>query len=186
MKMSRLGRLGLRVSVLMVAVLALSVLSGPSAGVRQQPGVVAPGVIPPEIASLLAAYGAETVTIDRNARDYKLPEDIPWRGRNGTESATLFGDPSKPGLYVQLLKRGPNNWTQPHSHPNDRFITVLSGTFWMGTGSKYDQENTVALKAGGFVRDVGNQLHYDGTKEDGAIIEIVGMGPATTSSAAKQ
>lgn len=75
---------------------------------------------------------------------------IEWKGRpgSGNQSAILFGDPSKPGLYVQLLKRGPNNWSQPHSHPNDRFITVLAGTMWIGTGAKFDPENTVPLKPG--------------------------------------
>src|SRR5579864_5176336 len=131
-----------------LAVLAMAIVSGPSAKTIKRGGGV-----PPEIVSLMAAYGAETVTIDRNARDYKLPEDIQWRGRAGSpnQSAILYGDPSKPGLYVQLLKRGPNDWTKPHSHPNDRFITVLAGTMWIGTGSKFDPENTVALKPGSFV-----------------------------------
>ncbi len=163
-----------------LALLAIVIVSGPSAKTNNRGRGV-----PPEIASLMAAYGAETFTIDRNARDYKLPEDIQWKGRagSGSQSATLFGDPSKPGLYVQLLKRGPNNWTHPHSHPNDRFITVLAGTMWIGTGTKFDPDNTIALKPGSFVRDIGNQVHFDGSKEDGMTIEIVGMGPATTTSA---
>lgn len=183
MKMSRLGRLSLRLSALIVCVSALVVLSDPSAKTSKRAGVV-----PPEVANLMAAYGAETVTLDRNAREYKLPDQIPWSGRadSGNQSAILLGDPSKPGLYVQLLRRGPNNWARPHSHPNDRFITVLSGTIWIGTGTKFDPDNTVALKPGGFVRDIGNQVHFDGTKEDGVTLEIVGMGPTTTTSPAEK
>ena len=58
----------------------------------------------------MAAYGAEAVNIDRNARDYKLADQIEWKGRpgSGNYSANLFGDPSKAGLYVQLLKRDAN------------------------------------------------------------------------------
>jgi len=133
----------------------------------------------------MALYGADAATIDRNSRDYKLADQIEWKGRpgSGSQSAILFGDPSKPGLYVQLLKRGPNNWSQPHSHPNDRFITVLAGTMWIGTGNKFDPENTVALKPGSYVRDIANQMHFDGSKADGLTIEIVGMGPATSTQA---
>jgi hypothetical protein len=179
-KLSKLARLGVRPSVLAVGVFALAVLSGPSAKTGRQPGLTLPDAL-----SLAAAYGADLVTLDRQSRDFKLPDQIDWKGRPGSvnQSAILFGDPSKPGLYVQLLKRGPNDWSQPHSHPNDRFITVLSGTMWIGTGAKFDPNNTVPLKPGGFVRDIANQVHYDGTKEDGLVIEIVGMGPSTSTRA---
>lgn len=121
---------------------------------------------------------AEEVVLDRAARDYKLPDQIQWRGREGSsQSATLFGDPSKPGLYVQLLKRPPNNWSAPHKHDHDRLITVLEGTMWIGTGSDYDKEKTVPLHKGAFVRDIAEQTHYDGSKDDGLTIEIVGIVP---------
>ena len=114
-----------------------------------------------------------------------LSDQVPWKGRPGsvTQNAILLGDPTKPGLYVQLLKRGPDDWSQPHSHPNDRFITVLAGTFLIGTGAKLDRANTVAIKPGGFVRDIANQMHYDGTGPDGVTLEIVGIGPTTMTRA---
>ena len=62
-------------------------------------------------------------------------------------------DPSKPGMFVQVTKRGPNVWGQPHSHPNERFITVLAGTFYIGTGPKLDKDNTIAIGPGGVVHD---------------------------------
>jgi hypothetical protein len=179
-KMSRVARFGLRGPALALGILALTVFSNPSA---RTPTPV--GAIPPEVLSLMAAYGADTATIDRNARDYKLPDQIEWQGRpgSGSQSANLFGDPSKPGLYVQLLRRDANNWSQPHSHPNDRFITVLAGTMWIGTGDKFDTNNTVPLKPGSFVRDIANQMHFDGSKADGLTIEIIGMGPASAPRA---
>jgi hypothetical protein len=179
-KISKLARLGLRWLVLAMGVLALTVLSNPSAKTSERAGL-----IPPEVMKLMTVYAAEAVTLDRNSRDYKLSDQIEWKGRpgSGNQSAILFGDPSKPGLYVQLLKRGPNNWSQPHSHPNDRFVTVLAGTMWIGTGNKFDPENTVPLKPGSYVRDIANQTHFDGSKADGLTIEIVGIGPATSTQA---
>jgi hypothetical protein len=179
-KLSKLTRFSLRWTALALGILALTVLSNPSAKTNQRAGL-----LPPDVANLMAVYGADAATIDRNARDYKLADQIEWKGRpgSGNQSAILFGDPSKPGLYVQLLKRGPNNWSQPHSHPNDRFITVLAGTMWIGTGNKFDPENTVPLKPGSYVRDIANQTHFDGSKADGLTIEIVGIGPATSTQA---
>ena len=123
--------------------------------------------------------------IDRAARDYKTPEQIPWSKPSaaGTQTAILFGDPSKPGPYVQLLKRPPNNWSRPHFHDNDRYISVIEGTMLIGTGSKFDPEKTVPIRAGGFIRDIAKQVHYDGSGEDGITIEIFGMGPATSTPA---
>jgi len=179
-KMSKLARLGRRWSVLAMGVLALAAVSNPSASTKQQAGQ-----LPPDVMKLMAVYGAEVVTFDRNSRDYKLSDQSDWKDRpgSGNQSAILFGDPSRPGLYVQLLKRGPNNWSQPHSHPNDRFSTVLAGTMWIGTGNKFDPENTVPFKPENYVRDIANQTHFDGSKADGLTIEIVGIGPATSTQA---
>ena len=172
--MSKLATLALRRPALVLGVLALAVLSSPSVKTNKRAGLILP-----DVRNLMAAYGADAVTIDRNARDFKLPDQFEWKGRPGsvTQSAILFGDPSQAGMYVQLLKRGPNDWSQPHSHPNDRYITVLAGTMLIGTGAKLDRDNTVAIKPGGVIRDIANQMHYDGTGPDGVTIEIVGMGP---------
>jgi hypothetical protein len=155
---------------------ALALFSTPAPAPRRSAGT-----IPLKARNLMAAYGAETVTIDRTMRDYRTPDQFPWKGREGslTQNAAVFGDAAKAGMYVQLLKRGPNDWSEAHSHPNDRYITVLQGTFLIGTGSKVDRNNTVALGPGSIVHDIAGQMHYDGTGPEGATIEIMGMGPAT-------
>lgn len=136
-------------------------------------------LLAPIFGILLTAHGAENVPIDRTMRDFKMPQDFDWKSRpNGAgQTAALFGDPAKPGMYIQLLKRGPDDWSQPHSHPNERFITVLAGTFKIGTGAKFDKEHTVSLGPGSVVRDIANQMHYDGTGPEGATIQIMGVGP---------
>jgi hypothetical protein len=95
----------------------------------------------------------------------------------------MVGDPSKPGMYVVLTKWKAGNMSRPHFHPNDRFITVISGTWWVGSGPKFDPDNTVAMPAGTFVTHFGKQVHYDGAKEGDAILLIVGQGPATSTRA---
>jgi len=175
MKHSQLRNIFVRVLALLVGISALALVSDqPSNAVKPQVGGNH------QLLSLLtAAYGAELVALDPAIRDFKLPDQIPWKmGEGGSKSALLYGDPSKPGFYVQLLHRGPNIWSRPHYHENDRFITVLEGTFWVGSG-KFDPERTVPLKPGTFVRDFANQIHFDGSKDDGTTLEFVGMGPAS-------
>jgi hypothetical protein len=135
-------------------------------------------------ATAATLVSAKSTDLDPKALAYKLPEQIHWTDDPiGAKMALLQGDPSKPGLYIVLVKWTPGHFSRPHFHPNDRFITVLSGTWWVGTGSKFDPASTVPLPAGTFVTHFGKQIHYDGAKDTEAMLEIVGDGPATATPA---
>lgn len=123
--------------------------------------------------------------LDPKAISIQLPTDIKWvkSAGGGAETATLVGDPSKPGLYVVLQKWLPHNNSRPHFHPNDRYITVLSGTWWVNTGAKYDPDGMKPVHAGAFVTHYAKEIHYDGAKDEECILEIVGMGPASATPA---
>jgi hypothetical protein len=134
-----------------------------------------------------AAYtAANAVELNSAAVVYKLPDQIKWNPPSaaGSQNSVLVGDPSKPGLYVVLNKwlKG-NHFSRPHFHPNDRFITVIQGTWWVGTGTKFDPANTVPMPAGTFVTHFGKQVHWDGAKDEDAVLLIVGEGPATSTPA---
>jgi quercetin dioxygenase-like cupin family protein len=137
------------------------------------------------LALTLAASRAHGADIDRTAVDFKTPAEIKWvRNAAGTnESAVLFGDPSKPGPYVVRIKWLPGNMSRPHFHPNDRFFVVISGTWWMGTGENFDPNNTVPAPAGSYVIHYAGKVHYDGAKDEEAVIQVWGMGPATSTPA---
>ena len=137
------------------------------------------------VAAAPAGYGAD---IDRAAVDFTTPADIKWvRNAAGTnEQAVLFGDPSKPGPYVARIKWFPGNMSRPHFHPNDRCFVVIVGTWWMGTGEKFDPESTVPAPAGSDVIHYAGKVHYDGAKNEETIIQVWGMGPATATPAEKR
>jgi hypothetical protein len=118
---------------------------------------------------------------------FTMPDHIKWTtSPSGSSQAILAGDPSKPGLYIVLTKWSPNHMSRPHSHPNDRFITVISGTWWVGTGTTYDPALTTPMPPGSFVTHFGKQIHWDGAKDVECLLEIVGMGPAGSTSAEKK
>jgi hypothetical protein len=117
---------------------------------------------------------------------YKLPDQIPWSpvDARGAQNAVVVGDPNKPGFYMVYTKwtKG-NHFSRPHFHPNDRYIVVLQGTWWVGSGAKFDPEHgTVAMPASSFVTHVGKQVHWDGAKDEDAVLLIMGEGPATATS----
>jgi quercetin dioxygenase-like cupin family protein len=137
-------------------------------------------------AALFAAYAmsAPAADLDPKAISIKLPDEIKWTPNpSGSETAVLVGDPAKPGLYVVLTKWKAHHHSKPHSHPNDRFITVLSGTWWVGTGADYKPDSLKPVPAGSFVTHYGKEVHYDGAKDGDAILQIVGIGPATSTPA---
>ena len=140
------------------------------------------------IATMLAASGATGADVDRTAVDFKTPSEIKWvRNAAGTnEQAVLFGDPSKPGPYVVRVKWFPGNMSWPHFHKNDRFFAVLSGTWWMGTGETFDPDRTVPAPAGSYVIHYGGKVHYDGAKDEETVIQVWGIGPATSTPAEKR
>ena len=126
-----------------------------------------------------AALGAE---LDPKVLAFKLPDQLKWRdptGAAGVNQAILQGDPTKPGLYVVLNRFKPGNFSRPHFHPNDRFITVVKGTWWIATGNKFDPALAVAMPAGSFVTHFAKEVHWDGAKDEEAWVLIVGEGPAT-------
>ena len=135
-------------------------------------------------AAALLLGPAKAADLNPAALKYTPPDKIKWVvGDNGADTAVLLGDPDKPGLYIILTKWHAHHMSRPHYHPNDRFITVLSGTWWVGTGTKFDPDSTVAMPTGSFVTHVAKQVHYDGAKDVDTVLEMVGQGPATATPA---
>jgi hypothetical protein len=128
---------------------------------------------------------ASAAELNPAAVTYKLPDQIPWGPVNaaGAQQAVVLGDPTKPGFYMVYNKwtKG-NHFSRPHSHPNDRFIVVLQGTWWVGSGPTFDPAiGTVPMPAGSFVTHYAKQVHWDGAKDEDTILLIMGEGPATST-----
>jgi len=137
------------------------------------------------LALLLLSGPAHAAELDPAIIKLRLPDQIPWGPVSpaGNQQAVLVGDPAKPGFYAVMVRWLPGHMSRPHFHPNDRFITVLSGTWWMGQGPVFDPASTVATPAGSFVTHLGRGIHYDGAKDEPAVLLIIGEGPGTSTPA---
>jgi hypothetical protein len=135
-------------------------------------------------AAVLAALigPAAAVELDPKAIVIRQADELKWRDPTGAapiNQIVLFGDPTKPGFYMVMNRFKPNTFSKPHFHPNDRFITVVRGTWYVGTGNKWDKDATIGVKAGGAVTHFAKQVHYDGAKDEEVVLIITGEGPAT-------
>ncbi|HKA78630.1 MAG TPA: cupin domain-containing protein [Xanthobacteraceae bacterium] len=95
----------------------------------------------------------------------------------GAQIAVVSGDPSKEGLYVLRLKVPAGYKVPPHMHPQDENVTVISGTFNIAMGEKFDDSKGPNLKAGGFAKAPKGMAHFAWFPED-TVIQIHGLGPS--------
>jgi quercetin dioxygenase-like cupin family protein len=108
------------------------------------------------------------------------PEQVEFKGTPIFSQAVLYGDPAKPGIYVVRVKFGKGVHTNPHTHSQDRFVTVIQGTWCMGVGDKVDEKTVIPMKVGSFAVHPARAPHYDGACDGETIVQITGMGPVDT------
>jgi quercetin dioxygenase-like cupin family protein len=94
----------------------------------------------------------------------------------GAELAVVKGDPTKEGMYVVRLCVPAGYRIPAHTHPNDENVTVLSGSFNIGTGDKLDEKKGELIKAGGYSFVAKGMTHYAWFTEP-TVIQLHGMGP---------
>src|SRR6266542_1822971 len=82
-----------------------------------------------------------------------LPQAIQWKDGpasipSGAKIAVLEGDPTKEGPFTMRLKLPDGYRIPPHMHPKTERLTVLSGSFHLGMGDKFDESSLRAMPAG--------------------------------------
>jgi quercetin dioxygenase-like cupin family protein len=109
-------------------------------------------------------------------------EEMKWSPQGGLalpgiEQVSLVGDPSKPGPYTIRLKFPAGYKLAPHTHPDPREVTILSGTWYTGYGEQADPALFKALPAGSFYTEPANLPHFVQVRE-AVIIQVSGVGPS--------
>lgn len=94
----------------------------------------------------------------------------------GTKYAMLAGNPSKKEFFVVRLKFPANYKVQPHYHDINEYDTVISGTFYLGTGKKSESEKSIMLSAGSYITIPAKTTHSGWTKDE-TVLQISGIGP---------
>ena len=120
---------------------------------------------------------------DTNTGVVRLPQDIVYKGSPGApQHVTLFGDSSKPGLYVDRIKFAPGTKVMPHWHPDSvRTVLVLSGTFYFAVGEQWDESKLKACPAGTFIAEAPRTPHFTWAKDGEVILQVTGIGPTGTT-----
>ena len=128
---------------------------------------------------LLAAWPGTVLAMDENIG--VQPGILKWGPPPpglppGARVAVVSGDPSSDGPYVVRAKLPTGYKIPPHTHPTDENVTILSGTFHIAMGDKFDIKKGETLKTGGFFNAQKGMVHYGWTTSP-TLIQIHGMGP---------
>jgi quercetin dioxygenase-like cupin family protein len=126
------------------------------------------------IAFALLVSGASAQT-EPLATTRLAPDEFKWdRTPIGGQRANLAGDEQKPGMYMYRVRFPANFKVQPHFHPDERVVTVMSGTLYMGYGEQFDESAMKALPTGSIWTEPAKQPHFVWAKEGDVVIQVVG------------
>lgn len=94
----------------------------------------------------------------------------------GAQFAVLEGDPSKEGPFTMRLKLPDGFRIPPHLHPAVERVTVISGTFNLGVGEKFNAAATQPMTAGTFGFWPPGMKHFAWAQGE-TILQLHGVGP---------
>jgi quercetin dioxygenase-like cupin family protein len=133
-------------------------------------------------ASALVAFAfvAASAWAQQDPHKMTLPKDLKWEAvpslPKGAQIAVIEGPMNQAAPFTVRLKFPANYRIPPHHHPAVERVTVLSGTFNMGIGEKFDQKSTHALPVGGTMIMQPKTPHFAWTKEE-VVVQLHGTGP---------
>lgn len=108
--------------------------------------------------------------------------DLEWdESSNRVQQKILHGNPSEEGLYIIRVRFPAGGTSRPHFHSQDRFVTVIEGTWNAGIDASHDMTATTPIPAGGYMMHPAGAVHYDGSRGEAVVVEIRGFGPVTTT-----
>jgi hypothetical protein len=111
-----------------------------------------------------------------------LPDSTTWGPASpklapGAQFAKVMGDPSKVGEPYVFRAKLPDGYSvPPHWHPMDENVTVITGVFRLGFGTRIDPADMRDLPAGSYALLPKDVPHYNIMKGE-TILQFHGIGP---------
>lgn len=110
------------------------------------------------------------------------PKEIKWGEcppflPPGAKCAIIQGDPQVANVLFTIRSRMPDNYRLPsHFHSADEHLTVISGTFMMGLGEKFDDKAMKPMTVGSFMVMPKGAPHFAKTRGE-TVLQVHAIGP---------
>lgn len=111
------------------------------------------------------------------------PDSLQWFGPPGNEKlkgAWVLGSEKGEGTYAIRVRLADGGVIPPHTHPDERYTTVLSGTLFVGFGSSMENAKWQAVPAGSVYVAPAKQPHFLKAREGDVVYQEGGYGPTAT------
>jgi len=132
------------------------------------------------LALILSCFGLSTAWAQTAAHVMVAPSDLKWADipslPPGAKIAVIEGPLTEAAPFTFRLKFPANYSIPAHWHPAIEHVTVISGTFSMGTGEKLDAAAAKPLSVGSVAIMQPKTPHFGLTKEE-TIVQVHGVGP---------
>jgi quercetin dioxygenase-like cupin family protein len=133
------------------------------------------------VAMFAAVCGAVAAQEAKSTHVMFTPAEAKWGDpppvfEKGASFTVVSGNPGEAGVFVVRLKMPAGYKIAPHWHPTDEHVTVLSGTFALGMGEKFNNGSLKSLPSGSYALLPAEMRHFAMAKT-AAIVQVSGRGP---------
>jgi len=121
--------------------------------------------------SSLAVCAGEVTILSPDTVAFKADANIP-----GVAIALIAGNP-KEGAYTIRARFSTGVRIPAHFHPDERVVTVISGTYYFAAGDKFDEGALKGHGPGTVIVVPAGAPHFSACKDDVAVVQESGVGP---------
>lgn len=133
---------------------------------------------------LLALVAVPLAHSDYRPMTNVFPADLEWATApsipKAIELAVVYGNPALPGPYIFRARMPAGTRLWPHRHPDERWVTVLQGTYRSAVGEAYDVGAATEYPEGSFYVTEADAPHYSYAVTD-VIVQEQGIDPNNMS-----
>ncbi len=111
------------------------------------------------------------------------PEQASWFSPPAVpalKAAWLVGSEQGGGPYLLRVRLAAGGRFPPHTHPDTRYTTVLSGTLYVGFGERVDETAVVTVPTGAIYEAPAGVPHWVWAKDGDVEYQESGVAPTAT------
>jgi len=130
------------------------------------------------VAAVLVFAAEESQSTATSATEHRVtkPSDLKWGEAPpglpaSAKVAALNGDPTQAGPFTVRLKAPADYKVMPHTHPTDERLTVISGSFRIGMGERFDETKMQEMGPGSYIVLPSGMAHFAKSAKE-SIVQI--------------
>lgn len=132
---------------------------------------------------LCFSAGSTNLPADATSPAYILPDALHWAsppGNTAVQGAWVLGSEQAHGPYLFRVRIAAGGRIAPHTHPDERYTTVLSGTLHVSFGLDFDPSRALVLPAGSVYVAPAGRPHSVWAVDEEVTYQEAGTGPTAT------